>query len=67
MKQFLGKRNGLGFSILVGILLGITMAVIFAAGFFFRDLNGYVFEVVEAQSGDRLDPREMAPSVLTAK
>jgi carboxyl-terminal processing protease len=40
MRHFLNKRNGLGFSILVGVLLGITMAVIFAAGFFFRDLVG---------------------------
>jgi len=38
MKQFVNKRNGLGYSIFIGMLLGISMAVIFAAGFFFRDL-----------------------------
>jgi carboxyl-terminal processing protease len=40
MKHSLSKRNSLGYSIFVGMLLGISMAVIFAAGFFFRDLIG---------------------------
>lgn len=38
MKQLFSGRNGLGYSILFGMLLGISMAVIFAAGFFFRDV-----------------------------
>ncbi len=49
MKNSLNKRTGLGYSIFIGILLGISMAVIFAAGFFFRDLIGLSSAFASAQ------------------
>lgn len=38
MNKFLDRRRSLGFSLLIGMLIGMSIAVVFAAGFFFRDL-----------------------------
>lgn len=40
MVRFTTKQSGLGYSLAVGALIGIGLAVVFAAGFFFRDIVG---------------------------
>jgi hypothetical protein len=40
MQNLKRKRAGLGYSLVVGLLLGVGAAVMFAAGFFLRDLVG---------------------------
>ncbi len=40
MNKVTQGRVGLGYSVIIGALAGISLAVVFAAGFFFRDLVG---------------------------
>ena len=52
MNKVTKGRGGLGYSVILGALAGITMAIIVTAGFFFRDLVGFnsAFAAPAAQS-----------------